>query len=76
MTSKNQPNQQAKTYLTVKQFAQKHQAFTENSLRWLIFNRTTNGFSSCFVKLGKKRVLVDELAFFEKIDRDRMGANI
>ena len=69
----NQLTTTTKTFLTVKQFAEKHHAFSENSLRWLIFNRATNGFDICFRKIGKKRVLIDEATFFKKIDGDRMG---
>ncbi len=60
-----------KNYLTIKEFSAKYSAFTENSLRWLIFNRVTNGFYSCFRKVGK-RVLIDEAAFFSQIDSARM----
>jgi|JFJP01.1.fsa_nt_gi hypothetical protein len=60
-----------KNYLTIKDFSRKYSAFTENSLRWLIFNRVTNGFNSCFRKVGK-RVLIDEAAFFSQIDSARM----
>jgi len=75
MDNQNQgSNQTVKTYLTVKEFAKKHRAFSENSLRWMIFNRSTNGFDSCFRKVGKKRVVIDEAAFFEKVDGSRMAA--
>lgn len=49
-------------FCTVDQFAQKHPAFTVPSLRWLLFNRTTNGLDSAVVQLGRK-VLIDEQAF-------------
>ncbi len=32
--------------------------FSESSIRWLIFNEKTNGFSSCVRRLGRK-VLID-----------------
>jgi len=32
--------------------------FTQNSIRWLIFNAKENGFSMCIVRLGRK-VLID-----------------
>lgn len=63
----------SRNYLTVKQFSQKHKAFTENSLRWMIFMRTTNGFDGAFRKAGR-RVLIDEQAFFEQLDGNRMAA--
>ncbi len=60
-----------KSFLPVKAFAAKHPSWPESSLRWLIFNRETNGFKSVFRKLGK-RVLIDEAAFFEKVDESAM----
>ena len=33
-------------------------AFTESSIRWLIFNEKTNGFSCCVKRIGRK-VLID-----------------
>ena len=56
-----------RSLLTVKKFAKKHSAFSESSLRWLIFNEKTNGFSPAFKRVGR-RVLVDEAKFFECID--------
>jgi hypothetical protein len=73
VNNQNQPGVSAvKIFLTVKQFAEKHQAFTQNSLRWMIFNRSTNGFDWCFKKVGEKRILIDEAAFFEKVDGSKM----
>jgi len=37
-----------KSFLPVKPFAEKHPNWTESSLRWLIFNRETNGFKSVY----------------------------
>ena len=36
-------------------------------LRWLIFNEHTNGFHKCIRRVGK-RVLIDEVKFFEWVD--------
>jgi len=33
-------------------------AFTESSIRWLIFNEKINGFSCCVKRIGRK-VLID-----------------
>ena len=52
---------------TVKQFAERHQAFTEGGLRWLLFHRETNGLSQAVVQIGR-RVLLDETIFFEWLD--------
>lgn len=42
-------------------------AFTESSIRWLIFNEKQNGFSRCIRRLGKK-VLIDLDSFEAWID--------
>ena len=55
MSEKNQ-------FLTVKQFAVHFPAFSEGSLRYLIFNATTNGFVSCLRRIGRK-ILIDVNAF-------------
>ena len=47
---------------TVEQLAEKYPAFTVSSLRWLLFNRETNGLDTAVVQLGRK-VLIDEQAF-------------
>ena len=68
--------------LTFRQFSEKHQAFTEASLRWLRFrseesrcirsrrkpvaDEVPNGFADAFVQVGR-RVLIDEVRFFRII---------
>lgn len=49
---------------TIRQFSDRHEAFSEGSLRWLVFNATSNGFRDAFVRIGR-RVLVDEDSFFQ-----------
>lgn len=66
-----------RTLLTVKQFASKHPAFSEGSLRFQIFNagpRKTsrgeipgNGLDYALVRLGRK-VMIDEAKFFAWLD--------
>lgn len=58
----------ARSYLTVKQLPAKYPAFTESAIRWAIFNRDRNGFSAVIRKVGKK-VLIDEVAFVEWIEK-------
>lgn len=48
--------------LTIPQFADKHPAFTQGSLRKLIFNGDINGCLVAIKRLGR-RVLIDENAF-------------
>jgi hypothetical protein len=60
--------------LTVRQFAARHPAFTESSLRWLIFQSHSrasskgvipgNGLHAALLRIGR-RVLIDETRFFE-----------
>jgi hypothetical protein len=52
-------------YLTVKQFSEKHPAFTNGGLRSLIFNEESNGLAKAgaIVRIGR-RVLIDEEKFF------------
>lgn len=67
-----------RTLLTVRQFAEKHPAFTQGSLRNLIFNaqpRVTrkatipgNGFDACLVRVGRK-ILIDQEKFFAWVDQ-------
>jgi hypothetical protein len=51
---------------TVKQFVHDNEAFTEGGIRNLIFNAKTNGFSSAFLRIGRK-VLIDVDEFFRCI---------
>ncbi len=57
------------TYLTVKQFNEKHSWPPPGGLRHLIFYAETNGFKSAFKRVGR-RVLIDEAEFFQCIERN------
>lgn len=59
--------QQSRSILTVKQFSDKYPAFSQGSLRHLIFFEDTNGFKPAFRRCGR-RVLIDESAFFGCLD--------
>lgn len=54
--------------LTVRQFVQRHPAFTQGGLRYLIFNAHCNGMSVCLRRIGR-RVLIDEAAFFAWVEK-------
>lgn len=56
-----------RSLLTVRQFAEKHPAFSEGSLRFIIFHARRNGFSQCIRRIGRK-VLLNEAAVFRWID--------
>lgn len=73
---------QARTLSTVRQFSEKHPAFSQGAIRNLIFlaeDRKTskgtipgNGLSVALVRIGRK-VLIDEARFFEWIDQQQKG---
>lgn len=44
-------------YLSVAQLSERYPAFSQNSIRWLIFNGKTNGFNKVVRKIGKKVIL-------------------
>ena len=61
--------QTAWSYFTVKQFSERHPAFSESSLRALIFDGNTNGLteSGAVVRINR-RVLINEPKFFDWVD--------
>ncbi len=73
---------QPRTLLTVRQFADKHPAFSQGSLRNLIFlaeKRKTsmgvvngNGLDVALVRIGRK-LLIDESNFFKWIDAQQVA---
>lgn len=76
-SAKNPALLQPRVLLTVRQFAEKHPAFSQGSLRNLIFlseSRASskgkipgNGLDVALVRVGRK-VLIDEAKFFSWID--------
>lgn len=73
---------QPRTLLTVRQFADKHPAFPQGSLRNLIFlaeGRKTskglikgNGLDVALVRIGRK-LLIDEAKWFQWVDEQQGG---
>lgn len=63
---------QAEDLRTVAELARRYQAagFTENSIRWHLFNRERNGLSVAVVRVGRK-LLVDESAWLRWLDSQR-----
>lgn len=70
----NQSFQAAWTFLTVKQFSEKHPAFTNGGIRALIFNEDSNGLkqSGAIVRVGRK-VLIEETKFFAWVEAQNKG---
>lgn len=76
------PEPQPRTLLTVRQFCDKHPAFTQGALRNLIFLSesrksskgiiTGNGLSIALIRIGRK-LLIDEAKFFQWIDAQQGG---
>lgn len=70
--------------LTVKQFSERHSAFTAASLRWLIFRAETrvtrsgllpaNGLAPAFIRCGRK-VMIAEQTFFEILQQQNVTGN-
>ena len=56
-----------RSLLTVRQFSEKHKAFSEGGLRHLIFHAESNGFGGCIRRIGRK-VLLDESSVFAWVD--------
>lgn len=61
----NMTEQVIPNYLTVKQFHEKHTAFTRGGIRDMIFKKEKNGLheAGAIIKNGR-RVLIDEAKFF------------
>lgn len=61
--------QTAIIYSTVKQFCERHQAFTAGGIRHCIFNEHNNGLSKsgAIVRIGRK-VLINEPKFFSWVE--------
>ena len=53
---------------TVNQFVEKHPAFTQGSIRHLIFFGDKNGFANAFVRIGR-RVFINEYNFFKCVEQ-------
>jgi len=62
----------APVYSTVKQFSEKHPAFTVGSLRALIFNASSNGLneSDAIVRVGR-RILLSDTKFYDWLEAER-----
>ena len=57
---------------SVRQVADANPAFSEASLRWMIFRAAENGFGEVIVKLGG-RVFLDVRRLDEWIESNRLG---
>ena len=61
--------QPTQLYSTVKQFSERHPAFSVASLRALIFDGNTNGLNeSCAVVRINRKVLINEGRFFDWVE--------
>lgn len=72
-----------RTLLTVRQFSDKHPAFSQSALRNYLFladdrktskgNIKGNGLSIAIVRIGRK-LLIDEAKFFQWVDLQQVAA--
>lgn len=58
-------------YLTIKQLATKYSAFTEGALRNMFQHRDENGLSMTVLKIGPRKILVDDSLFEEWLESHR-----
>lgn len=66
----------AKRHLvTVRQFCEQFPAFTEGSLRWLLFHRESNGIGMAVYRVGKRKLVIDVDAFFRWLDEHHEALN-
>ena len=61
-------------YLTVRQCAEKYNAFSENALRYYIFHAESNHLDKAIRRVGKK-ILIAENAFLSWIE-NQGGKNV
>lgn len=65
---------QPPTLLTIRQFAEKHKAFPDASLRWHVFRAASNGLDRMgAIKRIGRRVYVVEERFFEWVEAQQVG---
>ena len=55
-------------YLSVREFAKKFSTFTEASIRWLIYNNTTNFNKIVVRRIGKTKILLSVKDFWRWIE--------
>lgn len=60
---------------SVRQIAERNPAFSEASLRWLIFRAGQNGLDRALVRIGR-RVLIDEPRFNDWIETQRQKGRV
>lgn len=64
---------QARRLMTVAQFAAEHPAFSQSAIRHLIFDAKSNKFSKVIKRIGKRKILLDEAAFFLWVEEQQGG---
>lgn len=58
---------QTRQLLTVRQLSERHPAFPQSGIRYLIFHSQKNGFANCIRRVGRK-ILIDEALFFNWVE--------
>lgn len=70
MTTALSPSPRLKNFKTVKQIADSNAAFSEQSIRRLIFDAEKNGLHAHIRRVGRK-VIIDEYGFHEWLEQQR-----
>ncbi len=65
------PITQEQNLLTVRQFLDRHPWATRGHLRALLFDRANNGLDRAVIKVGPRKLLIDEGAFLEWLEQRR-----
>lgn len=64
-----QDGNEACPYLTIREFAIKYSTFTESSIRWLIYNNTHNFNKVVVRRIGKNKILISVLDFWNWVEQ-------
>ena len=63
-------------YLTIRDFAMKYSAWTESSIRWLIYNNTSNFNEIVVRRIGKSKILLSVSSFWNWIEMQNQKSDL
>lgn len=58
-------------FVTIKQLSERYPGFTESALRNMFQHRKANGLDKVVLKLGRKKMLIDEDKFMAWLETKR-----
>lgn len=71
VTNKINALEPVRRLFTVAQFSYRHPAISQAALRHLIFNAKGNNFHKVIKRIGKRKILLDEQAFYDWVDEQQ-----